>query len=39
MQTLIIVDIQNDFLPGGNLAISKGDEIIPLISRACRISI
>ena len=31
MQTLIIVDIQNDFLPGGNLAISKGDEIIPII--------
>lgn len=31
MQTLIIVDVQNDFLPGGNLAISNGDKIIPLI--------
>jgi nicotinamidase/pyrazinamidase len=26
---LIVVDIQNDFLPGGNLAVPQGDEIIP----------
>ena len=26
---LILVDIQNDFLPGGALAVSAGDAIIP----------
>jgi len=30
---LIITDIQNDFLPGGALAVSNGDEIIPLVNR------
>jgi len=30
---LIIVDVQNDFLPGGSLAVSEGDEIIPLLNR------
>lgn len=29
---LIIVDIQNDFLPGGSLAVPHGDEIIPIIN-------
>jgi nicotinamidase/pyrazinamidase len=29
---LIIVDVQNDFLPGGALAVPGGDEIIPLIN-------
>lgn len=29
---LIIVDVQNDFLPGGALAVSEGDEIIPVIN-------
>lgn len=29
---LIIVDIQNDFLPSGSLAVSGGDEIIPKIN-------
>ncbi|MFB9052034.1 bifunctional nicotinamidase/pyrazinamidase [Formosa undariae] len=32
MKALILVDIQNDFLPGGALAVPKGDEIIPLIN-------
>lgn len=32
MNALIIVDIQNDFVPGGNLALNKGDEIIPLVN-------
>lgn len=31
-EALIIVDIQNDFLPGGSLAVSGGDEIIPTIN-------
>lgn len=30
---LLIIDIQNDFLPGGALAVPAGDEIIPLASR------
>lgn len=31
MKALILVDIQNDFLPGGALPVPKGDEIIPVI--------
>lgn len=30
MKALILVDIQNDFLPGGALAVSGGGEIVPL---------
>ena len=30
---LIIVDVQNDFLPGGSLAVSQGDEVIPVLNR------
>jgi len=30
---LLIADIQNDFLPGGALGISGGDEIIPILLR------
>jgi nicotinamidase/pyrazinamidase len=30
---LLIVDPQNDFLPGGALAVPRGDEIIPLVNR------
>jgi nicotinamidase/pyrazinamidase len=33
MKALIIVDIQNDFLPGGALAVRSGDEIIPVVNR------
>ena len=33
MKALIIVDIQNDFLPGGALAVPQGDEIIPLANQ------
>jgi len=32
-QALIIVDVQNDFLPGGSLAAPHGDEIIPVINK------
>jgi nicotinamidase/pyrazinamidase len=31
-EALIIVDIQNDFLPGGSLAVLGGNEIIPTIN-------
>lgn len=30
---LIIVDIQNDFLPGGALAVTEGNAIIPIVKR------
>ena len=32
-EALIVVDIQNDFLPGGALAVSRGDEIIPFVNK------
>jgi nicotinamidase/pyrazinamidase len=30
---LIVVDVQNDFCPGGALAMPKGDEVVPIINR------
>ena len=30
---LIVIDVQNGFLPGGNLAVAGGDQIIPIINR------
>jgi nicotinamidase/pyrazinamidase len=30
VRTLVLVDIQNDFLPGGALAVPRGDEVIPV---------
>lgn len=30
---LILVDIQNDFCPGGALAVNEGDRIIPIVNR------
>jgi len=32
MKALIIVDVQNDFLPNGALAVSEGDQIIPIVN-------
>lgn len=32
MKALILIDIQNDFLPGGALAVPEGDQIILLIN-------
>ncbi len=29
---LLIVDVQNDFCPGGALAVSEGDEVVPVIN-------
>ena len=29
---LLIVDVQNDFLPGGALAVPGGDGVIPVIN-------
>lgn len=33
MKALILVDIQNDFLPGGALAVAHGDEVVPVANR------
>jgi nicotinamidase/pyrazinamidase len=30
---LILVDVQNDFLPGGALAVPHGDEVVPVLNR------
>jgi nicotinamidase/pyrazinamidase len=30
---LLIVDVQNDFCPGGNLPVPRGDEVVPLVNR------
>lgn len=29
---LLLVDIQNDFCPGGALAVSEGDEVVPVVN-------
>jgi len=30
---LVIVDVQNDFCPGGALAVPEGDAVVPAINR------
>ncbi len=29
----IVVDVQNSFIPGGSLAVPRGDEVVPIINR------
>ena len=33
MKALILVDVQRDFMPGGNLPVDEGDRILPVINR------
>ena len=33
MRALILVDIQNDFLPGGALGVPRGNEVLPVANR------
>lgn len=33
MKALLLVDLQNDFLPGGALGVPGGDEVIPIANR------
>src|SRR5262245_19877228 len=33
---LIVVDVQNCFLPGGSLAVKDGDQVIPVINRMAK---
>src|SRR5512135_3141306 len=30
---LLVVDVQNDFLPGGSLAVPHGNEVVPVLNR------
>ena len=32
-RALVVVDVQNDFCPGGSLAVHRGDEVVPYINR------
>lgn len=32
-EALIVIDVQNDFCPGGALAVGGGDEVVPVINR------
>jgi hypothetical protein len=33
MDALLVVDIQNDFLPGGALGVPDGDKVVPVVNR------
>jgi nicotinamidase/pyrazinamidase len=33
LQALVLVDIQNDFLPGGALPVPEGDQVVPVANR------
>ena len=33
MKALLLIDIQNDFLPGGALAVSEGDQVVTVANR------
>lgn len=33
---LVVVDVQNSFLPGGSLAVKDGDKVVPVINRIAR---
>ena len=33
MKALLIIDVQNDFCPGGNLAVPEGDAVVPIINK------
>ncbi len=34
---LIVVDVQNCFVPGGSLAVQKGDEVVPIINKLAKV--
>src|SRR5438093_208405 len=36
MHALILVDVQNDFVPGGALAVPQGDQVIPVANQLIR---
>ena len=32
-ELLLVIDVQNDFCPGGALAVPEGDQVVPVINR------
>lgn len=36
MKALLLIDLQNGFCPGGNLAVAEGDRVIPVANRLMR---
>jgi nicotinamidase/pyrazinamidase len=32
-RVLLVIDVQNDFCPGGSLAVEEGDQVVPVINR------
>lgn len=35
-EAIVVIDVQNDFCPGGALAVEHGDEVVPEINRILR---
>jgi nicotinamidase/pyrazinamidase len=35
-KALIVVDVQNDFCPGGSLAVANGDDVVPPLNKLMR---
>lgn len=35
-EVLLVIDVQNDFCPGGRLAVPRGDEVVHIINRLAR---
>lgn len=33
MKALLLIDIQNDFIPGGSLSVPEGDKIVPTVNK------
>lgn len=33
MEALVVVDVQNDFCPGGALPVPRGDEVVPIVNQ------
>jgi len=36
MKSLLLLDLQNDFMPGGALAVAHGDELVALANQLTR---
>src|SRR4030042_3846541 len=36
-KALLVVDVQNDFCPGGALAVPQGDKIVPILNKYIKI--
>ncbi len=33
---LLVIDVQNCFLPGGSLAVKEGDQVVPIINKLAK---